>query len=88
MAEAHFDQIPRDENPSSGGGLSSYINGFGAVISLALVGAVVAWGYQLAVRDVSGVPVIRALDGPMRIQPDDPQAKKQLGRLRARQAWP
>jgi hypothetical protein len=30
------------------------------------------WGYKLAVRDVLGVPVIQALDGPMRIAPEDP----------------
>jgi hypothetical protein len=30
------------------------------------------WGYQLAVRDVAGVPVMRALVGPMRVAPADP----------------
>ena len=44
----------------------------GAVASLALVLGVGIWGYKLVVRDVSGVPVVRALAGPMRIQPDDP----------------
>jgi len=44
----------------------------GALASLALVAGVGIWGYKLMVRDVSGVPVVRALEGPMRIQPDDP----------------
>lgn len=44
----------------------------GAVVSLALVVGMGVWGYRLAVRDVQGVPVIQALDGPMRIAPADP----------------
>jgi hypothetical protein len=30
------------------------------------------WGYKLMVRDVSGVPVVRAIEGPMRVQPEIP----------------
>ena len=37
-----------------------------------LVLAMGLWGYKLAVRDIAGVPVIRALEGPMRVAPDDP----------------
>ena len=44
----------------------------GAVCSVALVLGLGLWGYQLAVRDVAGVPVMRALVGPMRIAPADP----------------
>lgn len=44
----------------------------GALTSLALVIGVGVWGYRLVMRDVSGVPVVRALEGPMRIQPEDP----------------
>ncbi|MBM7066985.1 SPOR domain-containing protein [Actibacterium sp. 188UL27-1] len=51
---------------------ASLLNWVGAIVSLALVAALITWGYQLAVRDVSGVPVIRALDGPMRVQPENP----------------
>jgi hypothetical protein len=39
---------------------------------VALVAGFAFWGYKLAVRDVLGVPVIQALDGPMRIAPVDP----------------
>jgi hypothetical protein len=52
--------------------VSKTMNGLGALISIALVIGVGVWGYRLAVRDVSGVPVVAALDGPMRIQPEDP----------------
>jgi SPOR domain len=49
-----------------------YFSIAGALSSLALVVGLGIWGYKLAVRDVNGVPVIQALDGPMRIAPDDP----------------
>jgi SPOR domain len=48
------------------------INMAGALTSLALVVGLGVWGYKLAVRDVNGVPVIQAMDGPMRISPVDP----------------
>lgn len=44
----------------------------GAVMSVALVVGSAWWGYRLLVRDVTGIPVIRAVEGPMRVQPDDP----------------
>lgn len=44
----------------------------GAVCSVALVLGLGVWGYRLAVRDIAGVPVIRALEGPMRVAPTDP----------------
>jgi hypothetical protein len=49
-----------------------YLRIGGALCSLALVAGFGVWGYKLAVRDVLGVPVIQALDGPMRIAPSDP----------------
>lgn len=48
------------------------INYAGAAVSLALVIGLGVWGYQLAMRDVTGIPVVRALEGPMRIQPSEP----------------
>lgn len=44
----------------------------GAAGSLALVVGIGVWGVKLVVRDVSGVPVVRALEGPMREQPASP----------------
>ena len=55
--------------PTQGSGM---MNIFAAGLSLVLLGGMGVWGYKLAVRDVTGVPVVRALEGPMRIQPDDP----------------
>jgi hypothetical protein len=53
------------------GGLS-FANLIGATISLALVVGIAVWGYKLLVRDVTGIPVVRAVEGPMRVQPDNP----------------
>lgn len=43
-----------------------------AVVSLVLIAGVAVWGYKLLVRDVSGVPVVRALEGPMRVSAEEP----------------
>lgn len=61
-----------DEAPRAGAGLGRIVNVLGAVASLALVAGVGVWGYKLVMRDVSGVPVVRAAEGPMRIQPENP----------------
>ncbi|MEP2029003.1 MAG: SPOR domain-containing protein [Paracoccaceae bacterium] len=47
-------------------------NVVGAVVSLALMAGIGVWGYKLFVRDVSGVPVVRAAEEEMRIAPKDP----------------
>ena len=44
----------------------------GGVISAGLVIGAVVWGYKLAVRNVEGIPIVRAIDGPMRIAPETP----------------
>lgn len=44
----------------------------GAVVSLALLVGVGVWGYRLLVRDMTGVPVVRAMEGPMRETPGAP----------------
>ncbi|MBT0957002.1 SPOR domain-containing protein [Alphaproteobacteria bacterium KMM 3653] len=44
----------------------------GAAVSLALIAGLCVWSYQVISRDVNGIPVVRALDGPMRVSPDDP----------------
>ncbi|MGL5010279.1 MAG: SPOR domain-containing protein, partial [Paracoccaceae bacterium] len=44
----------------------------GGVTSVALVVGAVVWGYKLAVRNVEGIPIVRALEGPMRIAPETP----------------
>lgn len=54
------------------GAVAVLLGWFGALMSVALIVGLGLWGYQLAVRDVTGVPVVRALEGPMRVAPEDP----------------
>jgi hypothetical protein len=62
-----------DPGVDSGSSVFGFIfTWIGALMSAALIAGLGIWGYQLAVRDVSGVPVVRALEGPMRVAPDDP----------------
>lgn len=55
-----------------GGSVAILANLAGAAISLALIGGICVWGYNLMVRDVSGIPIVRAAEGEMRLLPDDP----------------
>lgn len=52
--------------------LTKMTNVAGALVSLALIAGVGVWGYKLMVRDVSGIPVVRAAEGEMRVRPEDP----------------
>ncbi|WP_323770272.1 SPOR domain-containing protein [Antarctobacter sp.] len=52
--------------------MASMANWAGAAISLALVVGIAVWGYKVVARDVSGVPVVQAMSGPMRVAPEDP----------------
>ncbi|WP_166415743.1 SPOR domain-containing protein [Cochlodiniinecator piscidefendens] len=72
MADVEFDDSygydPTDKNKNG----SSVPVIAGALMSLALIAGLGTWTYRLAVRDVTGVPVVRAIEGPMRIQPVEP----------------
>lgn len=48
------------------------VNYAGAAVSLGLMVGVGVWGYQLIMRDVTGIPVVRAMAGEMRVSPDNP----------------
>ncbi|MGQ0610386.1 MAG: SPOR domain-containing protein [Paracoccaceae bacterium] len=75
MADIEFDAIegtPGGGQPPGGPRAQRLLHLVGAVLSLALLVGAVWWGYQLAVRDVTGVPVMRALSGAMRVAPADP----------------
>ncbi|MES0824102.1 SPOR domain-containing protein [Ruegeria sp. SCP11] len=68
----YSDDMQGYEEAPRAAGLSRIVNAMGAVASLALVAGIGVWGYKLVMRDVSGVPVVRAIEGPMRIQPENP----------------
>ncbi|SEM83849.1 Sporulation related domain-containing protein [Pseudorhodobacter antarcticus] len=77
MADTRFDFD--DEFGASGGMMggmaarSARMAGLaGAATSVALVLGLAYWGYHLAVRDMTGIPIVRAMEGPMRTAPDDP----------------
>lgn len=61
-----------DTSASAANLLARFTNLAGAVASVALMIGVGVWGYNLMVRDVSGIPVVRAMEGEMRVRPDDP----------------
>ena len=52
--------------------VTNLVNLAGAAMSFALILGVGFWGYELIVRDVSGIPVVRAMEGDMRVLPDNP----------------
>ncbi|WP_439155259.1 SPOR domain-containing protein [Yoonia sp.] len=59
---------PQDSASRAG----SFVNFAGAALSLTLIVGVGFWGYKLVMRDVSGIPVVRAMEGDMRVLPDNP----------------
>ncbi|NUH64431.1 SPOR domain-containing protein [Sulfitobacter sp. S0837] len=52
--------------------LTTLTNIAGAAVSLALVAGIGVWGYKLLVRDVTGIPVVRAVQGEIRVRPEEP----------------
>ncbi len=60
----------------SGPDLKRIVNLMGALLSVVLVGGLVWWGWTLMLRDVHGVPVVRALEGAMRVTPADPGGRE------------
>ncbi|MEX3016025.1 SPOR domain-containing protein [Gymnodinialimonas hymeniacidonis] len=52
--------------------VTQLINWAGAVVSIGLVVGMAIWAWQLLMRDVTDVPVIRAMEGPMRVAPENP----------------
>lgn len=55
-----------------------FVNYAGAVVSCALIAGVAVWGYKLVIRDVSGIPVVRAMSGEMRVLPENPGGEVSL----------
>lgn len=68
MAAFHYDDFESD--PS--GRLATLLNWGGAALSILLIAGLATWGWKLWQRDVTGIPVVRALEGPMRVAPEEP----------------
>ena len=63
----------------------------GAAVFLGLIAAMGLWSYRLGTRDAGEVPIIRAMEGPARVEPEDPGgaaggAPGPRGQRRARRA--
>lgn len=71
MAEASY-STSMDGGAAPSGQIATFTNIIGAAISVALLIGLIVWSVHLIIRDVSGIPVVQALDGPMRIAPEDP----------------
>ncbi|OYW61051.1 MAG: hypothetical protein B7Z10_08925 [Rhodobacterales bacterium 32-66-7] len=77
MADADYDDFGTlSLDPSRQGRAASpvqrWVHLTGAVVSLGLLAAFGIWAFRLAELEVTGVPVVRAVEGPMRIVPADP----------------
>ncbi len=48
------------------------LNWLGAIASIALVVGLVTWVFQLGTRNPNEIPIIRAMKGPARVQPNNP----------------
>jgi sporulation related protein len=80
MADMYYSQQPRQGGHSAheatattpSNALKKLTNLTGAVVSLTLIAGVSVWGYKLVMRDVSGIPVVRAAAGEMRVRPTEP----------------
>ncbi len=84
MAVFNYDELgsvyeePHATNPGLAEKARLWVNLAGAVCSVTLLIGVAFWGYRLAVRDVTGIPVMRAAVGAMRIAPADPGGQQAL----------
>lgn len=67
--QAHYAPEPRSETAITSANITNWV---GAAVSVGLVVGACVWGYRVMMRDVSGIPVVQAAEGPMRIQPENP----------------
>lgn len=66
-----------DDDESGNGGVAGFIPErlrklAGAVVFLGLILLMALWAFRLGTRDAREVPIIRAMEGPARVAPDDP----------------
>ncbi len=71
-SDSYLDDYADSIEADGGGVAGPLVNFVGALVSIGLIGGIGVWGYQLLVRDVTGVPVVRAIQGDMRTTPDSP----------------
>jgi len=72
MSTQAFDDSQYESYESGMGALSTLGSWIGAGLSFVLVIGLGVWSYNLTMREVTDVPVVRAMVGPYRVQPGDP----------------
>ena len=72
MGHDGYAQPAQAATQASHNALANLTNLTAAAVSLGLVVGVALWGYNLMMRDVSGIPVVRAAAGEMRVRPENP----------------
>ncbi|MEO0359353.1 MAG: hypothetical protein AAF386_13915, partial [Pseudomonadota bacterium] len=72
MANATLGGYDADASESDSINPGNFVHIIGTVISLAVLLILIGWGAKTLLRDASGVPVVEALDGPVRVAPTDP----------------
>lgn len=72
MADINFDGYRREPPRFSAAQVQRLIHMAGAGSSLALVIGLGIWGYNVAHREVVGLPVFRAAEMPLRVAPQNP----------------
>lgn len=79
MADLDYDHFDGGYRAADAGQrFGRVINLGGAALSVLLIVGGGVWAYQLAMRDVAGIPVIRALGGPLRIAPANPGGEEAM----------
>ncbi len=73
MQDAFYDEFGITESGSRLARIrGAYLKWGSALLSLMVLGLLIYWAYQLGTRDPREIPVIQAMDVPMRVQPEDP----------------
>ena len=78
MADLDYDHFDDGYSVPSGRNFGRMAQMGGAALSVVLILSAVVWGYKLAMRDVAGVPVFRAVAGSMRLAPAEPGGAQTL----------
>jgi hypothetical protein len=73
MSDIYGDDYDSLTGPDSSGFLpAGAMRAAGAIVFLGLIVGMSFWAYRLGTRDAAEVPIIRAMEGPARVQPADP----------------
>jgi hypothetical protein len=72
MGAQGYSPAGRSTSVGAQNSLTNMTNLAAAGLSVALIVGVGVWGYKLMVRDVTGLPVVQAAQGYMRVLPDNP----------------